>query len=144
MISPLQCPSNLPLSSPFSCHISLLFSCSVMSDSATLWTAACPASPSFTISWSLLRLMSIKSVMPSKHLIFCRPLLLLPSIFSSIRVFSNESALVTWTIVNKLLFSSQTSSLETSALVAVFTMSASAACFQGPSSFTCLHLRLLY
>ena len=49
-----------------------------------------PASPSFTISWSLLKLMSIESVMPSKHLILWRPFLLLPSIFPSIRVFSNE------------------------------------------------------
>ena len=51
------------------------------------------ASLSFTISWSLLKLMSIESVMLSYHLILCRPLLLLPSIFPSIRVFSNESAL---------------------------------------------------
>ena len=48
---------------------------------------------SFTISWSLLKLMSTKSVMPSNHLIFCHPLLLLPSTFPSIRVFSSESAL---------------------------------------------------
>ena len=60
---------------------------------ATPWTAACQASLSITNSWSLLRLMSIKSVMPSTHLILCRPLLLPPSIFPSIRVFSNESAL---------------------------------------------------
>ena len=60
---------------------------------ATLWTAACQASLSSTISWSLLRLMSIESVMPSNYLILYRPLLLLPSVFSSIRVFSNESAL---------------------------------------------------
>ena len=60
---------------------------------ATPWTAACRASLSFTISWSLLRLMSIESVMPSNYLVLCRPLLLLPSIFPSIRVFSNESAL---------------------------------------------------
>ena len=56
-------------------------------------TAACQASLSFTISWSLLKLMSIESVMPSNHLIFCRPLHLPPSIFSSIRIFSNESVL---------------------------------------------------
>ena len=62
---------------------------------ATPWTAACQASLSFTISPSLIRLMSIKSVMPSSHLILCRPLLLLPSIFPSIRVFSDESALCT-------------------------------------------------
>ena len=57
------------------------------------WTAACQASLSITNSWSLLKLMSIESVMPSNHLILCRPLLLLPSIFPSIRVFSNESVL---------------------------------------------------
>ena len=56
-------------------------------------TAACQASLSFTISQSLLRLMSIELVMPSNHLILCHPLLLLPSIFPSIRVFSNELAL---------------------------------------------------
>ena len=59
----------------------------------TPWTAACQASLSFTISLGLLRLMSIESVMPSSHLILCRPLLLLPSVFPSIRVFSNESVL---------------------------------------------------
>ena len=61
--------------------------------SETRWTVANQASPSFTISWSLLKLMSIEWVMPSNHLILCHPLLLLPSIFPSIRVFSNESAL---------------------------------------------------
>ena len=71
----------------------LLFSCSVGSDSATPWAAAHQASLSFTISWSLLKLMSIKSVMPSNHLILCHPLLFLPSIFPSIRVFSKELAL---------------------------------------------------
>ena len=60
---------------------------------ATPWTAACQASLSFTISWSLLKLMSIESVMPPKHLILCCPLFLLPSIFLSIRGFSNESGL---------------------------------------------------
>ena len=60
---------------------------------ATPCTAACQASLSFTISLSLLKCMSIESVMPSNHLIICHPLLLLPSIFPSIRVFSNESAL---------------------------------------------------
>ena len=59
----------------------------------TPWTAAHQASLSFTIYWSLLKLISIESTMPSNHLILCRPLLLLPSIFSSIRVFSNESTL---------------------------------------------------
>ena len=59
----------------------------------TPWTAACQASLSFTISQSLLKLMSIESVMPSNHLVVCWPLLPPPSIFPSIRVFSNESAL---------------------------------------------------
>ena len=66
---------------------------SVAQSCPTLWPAACQASLSFTISQSLIKLKSIKSVMPYNHLIFCHPLLLLPSIFPSIRVFSNESAL---------------------------------------------------
>ena len=70
----------------------LLFSHSVVSDSATPWTAACQGFLSFTIFWSLLKLMSIESVMPSYHLIFYHPLLL-PSVFPNIRVFSNESVL---------------------------------------------------
>ena len=69
------------------------FSCSVVSDSVTPWTAACQASLSITNSQSLLKLMSIESVMPSSHLILCRPLLLLSPIPPSIRVFPNESAL---------------------------------------------------
>ena len=64
-----------------------------MSDSATPWTAACQASLSITNSQSLLKLMSIELVMPSNHLILCCPLLLLLSIFPSIRVFSNETVL---------------------------------------------------
>ena len=71
----------------------LLFSCSVLSDFVTPWTAAYQASLSFTISWSLFKLTSIESVMPSNHLVLCCPLLLLFSIFPSIRVFSNELAL---------------------------------------------------
>src|SRR5574341_1188047 len=59
----------------------------------TPWTAACEACLSFTVSWSSLRLTSIESVMPFSHLILCRPLLLLPPIPPSIRVFSNESTL---------------------------------------------------
>ena len=59
----------------------------------TPWTAARQASLSITNFWSLLKLMSIKSVMPSNQLILCHPLLLLPSVFPSIRVFSNESVL---------------------------------------------------
>ena len=72
---------------------SVQFSCSVMSDSVTPWTAACQDTLSITNSRSLLKLMSIKSVMPSNHLILCLSLLLPPSIFPSIRVFSNE-----WTL----------------------------------------------
>ena len=60
---------------------------------ATPWTAACQAALSHTNSRSLLKLMSIELVMPSNHLILCHPLLLLPSIFPSIRVFLNESVL---------------------------------------------------
>ena len=70
---------------------SVQFSRSVVSDSATPWTAARQAFLSITNSWSLLKLMSVDSVMPSNHLVLCHPLLLPPSIFPSIRVFSNES-----------------------------------------------------
>ena len=83
-ISP--CP-NLPF-------CSVQFSRSVVSDSVTPWTAARQASLSIS-SESPLKLMSLESVMPSNHLILCHPLLLLPSIFPSIRVFSSESALHT-------------------------------------------------
>ena len=62
-------------------------------------TAECQPSPSFTISWSLLKFMSIELVMPSNHLILCRPHLLLPSIFPSIRIFSSELVLrIRWHI----------------------------------------------
>ena len=73
--------------------LSVQFSCSVMSDSVTPRTAARQASLSITNSKSSPKLMSIESVMPSNHLILCHPLLLLPSIVPSSRVFSNESAL---------------------------------------------------
>ena len=69
----------------------LLFSHSVVSDLATPWTVARQASLPFTISLSLLKLMSIESVMPSNHLILCHPVPL-PSIFPSISIFSNELA----------------------------------------------------
>ena len=63
----------------------------------TPWSTACQASLSLTISWFLAKFMSIESMMPSKHLILCCPLLLLPSSFLSIRVFSNESDVhITW------------------------------------------------
>ena len=74
-------------------HCISQFSCSVVSDSGTPRTAACQVSWSITTSQSLLKLMSIKLVMPSNHHILCCPLLLLHSIFPSIRVFSNESVL---------------------------------------------------
>ena len=64
-----------------------------MSDSGTPWTASRQASLSITNSWSLLKLMSFESVMPSNHLILCCPLLLLPSVFPSIRIFSHDSLL---------------------------------------------------
>ena len=77
----------------YSFFSSVQFSCSVMSESATPWTAAHQASLCITNSRSLLKLVSIESVMPSNYLIFCHPLLLSPSIFPSIRVFSDESVL---------------------------------------------------
>ena len=74
------------------------------------WTAAPQASLSITNSWSLLKLMSIELVMPSNHFILCRPLLLLPSIFPSIRVFSNESVLhIRWPKYWSFSFSINTS-----------------------------------
>ncbi|CAM9364332.1 unnamed protein product [Rangifer tarandus platyrhynchus] len=92
----LLCPLALALYTACSRHPPrplLLFSCSVMFDFVTLWTAASQASLSITVSWSLLKLRSTESIVQSNHLILCRPLLLLPSIFPSIVVFSNESAL---------------------------------------------------
>ena len=72
----------------------------------TPWTAAHQASLSFIISQSLLKLLSIESVIPSNHLILCRPLLLLPSVFPSIRVFSSESALhIRWPKYGSFSFS---------------------------------------
>ena len=78
---------------------SVQFSCSVMSDSANPWTAAHQAYLFITSSQTLLKLMSIQSVMPSNHLILRHPLLLPPSTFPSIRVFSKESALhIRWPV----------------------------------------------
>ena len=74
-------------------EVSVLSSCLVVSDSATPWTAAHEASLPITNSQSLLKLTSMESVMPSSHLSLCCPLLLLPSIIPSIRIFSNESVL---------------------------------------------------
>jgi len=73
---------------------------------ATPWTAACQASLSFTISQSLFKLMSIELMMPSNHLILCRPFLLLPSIFPSIRVLSDELAVcIKWANYWSFIFS---------------------------------------
>ena len=73
---------------------------------ATPWTAAHQASLSVTNFWSLLKLVSIELVMPSNHLILCHPLLLLPSIFASIRVFSSESVLrIRWPKYWSFIFS---------------------------------------
>ena len=83
----------------------------------TPWTAACQASLSITSSWSLLKLMSIESMMSSNHLIVCRPLLLPPSIFPSIRIFSNE--LVLPSQVAKLLEFSISPSNEYSGLISI-------------------------
>ena len=86
----LHCQAgSLPLAPPQSVQ----FSYSVVSDSVTPWTAVHQASLSITNSWNLLKLMSIELVMLSNHLILCHPILLLPSIFPSIRVFSNEPVL---------------------------------------------------
>ena len=72
---------------------------------ATPWTATHQASLSFTISWSLLKFMSIESVMPSNYLVLCCPLLLLPSIFPSIRVFSSEPAVhIRWPKAQNMAF----------------------------------------
>ena len=72
----------------------------------TPWTVACQPSLSIINSWSLLKLMSIESVMPSNHLILCHPYLLLPSIFPRIRIFSNESALhIRWPKYRSFSFS---------------------------------------
>ena len=85
---------------------------------ATAWTAACKASLSVANSWSLLKLMSFESVIPFSHLILCHPGLLLPSIFTSIRVFSNESVLcIRWPKGWSLSFSIISASNEYSGLI---------------------------
>ena len=89
----MDCSLPTPLSNMYVCECSVQFSCSVMSNSDVTPFAARQASLSLTNSQSLLKLMSITSVMPSNNIILCHPLLLLSSIFPSIRVFSNESVL---------------------------------------------------
>ena len=94
MLYPWDCSLNFYQDSYFSIFkSSVQFSCSAMLLFVVPWTAARQASLSITNSQSLPRLMSIESVMPSSHLILCHPLLLLPPIPPSIRVFSNESTL---------------------------------------------------
>ena len=88
---PSVAPSCLQDKLLISCYVVQWLSCVQLF--ATPWTAARQAFLSFTIFWSLLKLMSTESVMPSNYLILCHPLLLLPSIFPSVRVFSSESAL---------------------------------------------------
>ena len=92
-------------------YSSVEFSHSVVSNSATPWTAALQASLSITNSWSLFTLMSMVLVMPSNHLILCQPLLLLPLILPSIRVFSKELVLrISWPKQWSLSFSISPSS----------------------------------
>ena len=88
MLEIISIHKNLPWLSQLSVHS---FSCVQLFE--TPWTAACQASLSITNSWSLFRLISIESVIPSNHFILCCPLFLLPSTFPSIRVFSEESFL---------------------------------------------------
>ena len=77
----------------------------------SVWSHGLQASPSSTLSWSLFKFMSIESVMPSNHLVLCHPLLLPPSVFPSIRVFSNESALsIRWPKYRSFSFSLSPSS----------------------------------
>ena len=91
------------LNNSWLCCCSVVQSCPTLCDPMDCST---PGFPSFTISWSLLKFMSIESVMPSSHLTLCHPLLLLPSIFPSIRVFSNELALcIRWPKYGSFTFS---------------------------------------
>ena len=90
----LLCPWGFPgKDTGVGCHLVVVQSLSHVRLFVTSWTAACQASLFITVSWSLLKLMSIESVMPSNHLILCHTLLLLPSIFPSNKVFPNESSL---------------------------------------------------
>ena len=100
--------SSLPLShqgSPNSDNFVAVQSLNRVQLFATPWTAARQAPLFFAISWSLLKLMSIESVMPSNHLILCCPLLLLPSIFPSIRVFWKRPLLIRWPKYRSFSFS---------------------------------------
>ena len=97
----------------FHCCVLLLLFSYHATEHATPWTTALQASLSFTSSQSLLKLMSVESVMLSNHLILCRPLLLLPSIFPSIKVFSNKSSLrIRWPKYWSLGFSISPSNIQ--------------------------------
>ena len=89
-----DCPSSAPQPRTLPATRLLWFSVQSLSHVQPFVTAAHQASLSITNSWSLLKLMSMELVTPSNHLILCRPLLLLPSVFPSIRVFSSESVLL--------------------------------------------------
>ena len=93
LLRALRIPAFYPETFFLNIQFSSVQSLSHMQFFAAPWSAACQASLSITNSWSLLKLKSIESVMPSNHLILCHPLLLPPSIFPSIRVFSDESVL---------------------------------------------------
>ena len=115
MLAVLPCPvatcfHNLLPRSTLGIHPTVVHSLSHVQLFATSWTAAHQASLCFTTSWSLLKLMSIESVVQSNHLVLCHPLLLL-SIFHSIKVFSNESALlIRWPKYWRFSFSISSSS----------------------------------
>ena len=103
MAESLRCSPATTTTLLIGCCCSVAQSCSTLCDPMA---AACQTSLSFTISQSLLKLMSIESVMPSSHLLFCHPLLLMPTIFPSIRVFSNELALpIRWSKYWRFSFS---------------------------------------
>ena len=115
---PTTCTASHIIHIPLQSHISSAQSLSHAWLFATLWTAACQASLSITNSWSFLKLMSIRSVMPSNHLILCHPILLLPSIFPSIRVVSNESVLhIRWPKILEFQLQHQLPSNEHSGLI---------------------------
>ena len=119
LMSPALARGFITTSTTWKAQESVQFSCSVVSDSATQQTAVWQASLSFTNSQSLLRLMSIKLVMSSNYVILCRPLLLLPSIFPSIWIFSDQVALhIRWPKCWSFSFSISPSS-EYSGLISV-------------------------
>ena len=93
LLLPLRLPLQRVIKISCNFHFVVVQSLRHVRPFVTPWTEACQASLSFTLSWSLLWLMSIESVMPSNHLILCHRLLFLPSVYPRIRVFSSKSAL---------------------------------------------------